>query len=246
VLFWAGRRWHDEPVVASTPADTIVVQRPWASWWPVPVAVVLALAGPVMVEDTIERIGAHVADKSNLIVLPAATNSWRGPADDPEAWRPLYRGGAVERLAHYDDATGNRVDVFVAVYGLGASDGTEMISYRNVVIADEHSNLPPEARHNVKLGGVDDPLIVREVTVQDEGRPRLVWYWFVIGDHPVADAFVAKALEAALFVTRGAQSERIVALSTPGGDDARDRLEALVRAHGTCVAHGFQRESCAP
>jgi hypothetical protein len=62
----------------------------------------------------------------------------------------------------------------------------------------------------------------------------------------VTGAFATKALEAAMVVTGGATDERIVVLSTPADDAARDRLARFVREHAACVTPGFQGAACGP
>jgi len=62
----------------------------------------------------------------------------------------------------------------------------------------------------------------------------------------VTGTFATKALEAAMVVTGGATDERIVVLSTPADDAARDRLTQFVREHAACVTPGFQGAACGP
>jgi len=247
LLFWLGRRWHDvDPPTVEASAAVVARSQSWTSWWPLPLAILVALAAPLLLNRSMERAGANLADTSRLVRLPVAANAWGGPFEAVGEWRPLYRGGLVERQARYDYRNGGSVDVFVAAYGLGNSLGAEMISYRNIIATGEHKSLASEALRRIDAADGSEALLVRELTVTDGDRSRLVWYWFVVGDRPVASNLTAKALEALLFVTGGADSERIVALSTPSNDAAAQRLEAFVQAHLPCVVDGFQRESCAP
>jgi EpsI family protein len=93
---------------------------------------------------------------------------------------------------------------------------------------------------------VDREITVRELKLDAGAETRLVWYWFVVGQRAVTGAFATKALEAAMVVTGGATDERIVVLSTPADDAARDRLARFVREHAACVTPGFQGAACGP
>ncbi len=245
-FFWIGRRWHDEPVEPKVvPArDTSVASGGMARWWPVPLAWLLIVGAPAYLASSVTQARTNLAADAELLSLPEPAPGWTGPVDGKGRWRPLYHGGLVERQAVYRDLKDKPVDVFVAVYGIGNSAGTEMISYNNIVSVEEYVNLSKDARRRITLPD-GSSLVVRELVAADAGNPdRVVWHWFVIGDRSVASEYQAKALEALAFVTRGAHSERFVAVSTPLDDAAPQRLEAFLVAHGRCAATGFRSESC--
>lgn len=244
-LFWIGRRWHDEiPAAHVAPGGSARgAAAPWISWWPLPLACFIALTGPPFVATSVARASEHLADRERLASMPAAAAGWRGPLDATGRWRPLYLGGLVERQAMYETSNDPPVDVFVSVYGLGTSVGAEMISYSNVIFPEEHESLAME-QHRVVTMPDGTSLKMREVVAGYNESRRLVWHWYVVGEQSVVNPFAAKALEALAFVTRSAQSERIVAISTPLDDSAARRLEAFLQAHGRCVALGFPVEAC--
>jgi EpsI family protein len=177
--------------------------------------------------------------------LPAVSEAWQGPTTPGSgSWRPLYSGGVVERNVRYSAPDGRDVDVFVAVYGLGRTQGAEMISYNNMLTTVDRKSLAAEV--SLRAGAVDREITVRELKLDAGAETRLVWYWFVVGQRAVTGAFATKALEAAMVVTGGATDERIVVLSTPADDAARDRLARFVREHAACVTPGFQGAACGP
>jgi exosortase A len=243
-LFWIGRRWHDD---ITTNGDAMSgargVAAPRLKWWPLPVACLLVLAGPPFVANSIARASEHLADREQLAALPAAAAGWQGPLAAGGRWRPLYLGGLIERQAVYQMPDGRPVDAFVAVYGLGTSFGAEMISYSNVIFPEEHGSLAEDAHRLVTLPD-GTSLKVREVIAGYGDDRNLVWHWFVVGERSALNPFAVKALEALAFVTRSADSERIVAIHTPLDDAAADRLEAFIHAYGRCVALGFPVEAC--
>ncbi len=243
-MFWIGRRWQDpvSTVPAAASAAGARASSAWPRWWPLPVACAVALAGPPVAADSAADALGLKANGAGLVAFPAAAPGWTGP-DAAGPWRPHYQGGLVERQAQYREAQGAPVDVFVAVYGLGTTAGTEMISYDNVVSRNEYGSLAEDERRRVVLadGGT---LQVRQLVVPEYRGERLVWHWYVIGERQTTSPYVVKALEALAFVTRSTDSERIVTVSTPLDEGAQERLQAFIAAHGSCVATGFRAEAC--
>lgn len=247
-MIWIGRRWHDE--VAVTPASGSV---PSVDAWPARlglpeiapavVALMLVAATPPYLALSLRGARAQLAESAELAVLPEGRSGWTGPQVRAGAWRPLYEGSLLQRLGSYRDPAGAYVDAFVAVYGLGTSMGAEMISYDNVLFVGEHASLAVSEARRVPLpdGG---ELAVRETQIPDRGATMLVWSWFEVGNRRVTGDFAVKAWEAAAFVLRNADSERIVTLATPLDGGARERLRQFVAAHAGCVEAGFAGKAC--
>ena len=145
----------------------------------------------------------------------------------------------------YSNPAGEEVDVFVSVYGLGTTNGNEMIAYDNVLSSREHASLVEDRRLDVSAGP-GQGFQVREVVIQDERGAFLVWQWFMVGGRPATDGFVVKGLEAAAFLVRSADDERIVTLATPLDAGSRKRLQSFLSAHPDCVRSGFAGEACRP
>jgi EpsI family protein len=182
-----------------------------------------------------------VAETTSLVALPGGREGWSGPREAPGSWRPFYGGGLVERQVAYRDADGGIVDVFVAVYGIGATAGAEMISYNNVVFHGEFVSLLHDERRIVPAGA-GDPLGVREMLIRSASGARLVWQWFMVGDRPAVHPAAVKFLEVGALVGGTATSERIVTLSTAADDGAHERLASFVAAHPECVRSGFAKD----
>jgi len=244
-MFWIGRRWHEDMAPNSTvPShEPNATTGPWTTWWPLPLACVIALSGPPFVAASIARAQTNLDDRDRLVALPAAAAKWRGPADATGRWRPLYSGGLVERQAIYQLEAGDTVDVFVAVYGLGTSIGAEMISYNNVLFPEEQGSLAKDALREVRLED-GTTFKVREVVVGFNESRQLLWQWYVVGERPVLSPFATKALEALAFVTGSAHSERIITVSTQLDDGAPARLQSFVDSYGRCAVTGFSVEAC--
>jgi exosortase A len=245
LLFWIGRRWHDEvPDCASAETTrAAAIPRSALAWVPAAASVGAVLVGPLFLSSSVAQARINLARTELLVHMPLPAAGWHGPANAGERWRPLYRGGLTEQQVTYSDRYGAAVDVFVAVYGLGTSIGAEMISYNNMIDANEHGSLAREVRIQHALPG-GHTLVARELVVNDDGTERLVWYWFMVGERPVVSKLAAKGLEALALITRDASSERIVTLSTPQGVGAGERLRAFAEAHAFCIEAGFEGEAC--
>lgn len=247
-MIWIGRRWHDEIVVTpagqSAPQIKLPPTRPGLQLFaPALVALLVVLATPPYLALSLRGARAQLAESAELAVLPEGQSGWTGPQVRDGAWRPLYEGSLLQRLGSYRDPAGAHVDAFVAVYGLGTSMGVEMISYDNVLFAGEHASLAVSEARRVPLPEGTE-LAVREIEIPDRGSTMLVWSWFEVGNRRVTGDFAVKAWEAAAFVLRNADSERIVTLATPLDGGARERLRQFVEAHAECVEAGFAGKAC--
>jgi len=244
-MFWFGRRWHDDAPSSPVPvaSGTNSSSGFGLEVWPLLLACLIAVGGPLVVQASSTKAHQLTADAQRLIVLPCAVAGWQGPIESADLWRPDYIGGIVERKARYVDRDGMGVDVFVVVYGIGTSMGTEMISHSNVISAADRRSLEKDVLRSIQLAD-GSVVVVREVALSGGSSPRLVWHWFRVGDQSAASRFTVKALEGLAFVTRGAVSERLVTVSTQLDDSAGRRLREFVRAHGQCVASGFVGEAC--
>jgi exosortase A len=247
LMFWVGRRWHDpapQPVAEGLPAASAPdAPDRRGGWLPLVAAVAMIAVGPPLLERLESRSRAAVAETASLVAVPDGRDGWSGPREAPGSWRPFYSGGLIERQVAYRDADGGIVDVFVSVYGIGATAGAEMISYNNVVFHGEFVSLLHDQRWNVPAGAAD-PLAVREMLIRSAGGERLVWQWFMVGDRPAVHPAAVKLLEVAAFFGGTAKSERIVTLSTAADDGARERLASFVAAHPECVRSGFVAADC--
>jgi exosortase A len=247
-MFWIGRRWHDDPMPAPSWLSRDGFRVPGidrtapVAWAPALVAAPILLAAPPYQAAFAVSLQQETPNAASNVRLPDGSEGWRGPATDPAAWRPLYSGAVAQKQGRYVGPDNLEVDAFVAVYGLGATNGAEMISYGNMLYAAELDSVPVVELRTVSVGNAE--LTVGEVAVPDGGAGRLVWYWYVVGNRVATDPFAVKALEAIAWITRGARTDRIITLATPMDDRAADRLESFVRAHADCVASAFHSDGC--
>jgi exosortase A len=246
VTFWIGRRWHDEdaamPAWVRTQQGLPAVGMPMGRLVAPAIALLAAVTAPAYYAQFRSELGDRATDARESIVLPSGRGTWSGPSDDGAGWRPSYSGGLVERQGSYQRAGSDRVDVFVAVYGLGGSGNAEMVSYDNVLYSEEKEVVANVTVRRLELP--DQSLAVRELVVPDGGGGRLVWHWYVVGARTTTSPYAVKALEAAAWITRKARHERVITLATQFDEDASARLEQFARAHAACVGSSFAVKAC--
>jgi EpsI family protein len=245
---WIGLRWRDTdasmPAWLEAPQPAGAARRVAAiAWLPALAAVAFLVAAAPYHEAVAAQLRDGIPNVTQSVRLPEARDPWRGPVAGERGWRPLYRRGLVELQGTYRRGEADHVDAFVAVYGLGATAGAEMISYDNVLFAEEHVTVPEVTPYEVEAQD-GRSFVVREVRVPTSHGDYLVWHWYMFEDRSVTNPYVVKALEAMAWLTREAAIERSVTLATPLGQRARERLQAFVAAHPECVASGFDAEAC--
>jgi EpsI family protein len=201
--------------------------------------------GPIYLHSASRSAVARSSSGSVPAVLPDNLPGWSGPRADPNVWKPVYSGGLMTASGVYSNPAGEEVDVFVSVYGLGTTNGNEMIAYDNVLSSREHASLVEDRRFDVSAGP-GQGFQVREVVIQDERGAYLVWQWFMVGHLHATDSFLVKGMEALAFLARSADDERIVTLATPLDAGSRGRLQSFLSAHEDCVMSGFAGEACRP
>jgi EpsI family protein len=135
------------------------------------------------------------------------------------------------------------VDVYVGLYGIGTTAGTEMISFGNRVFPTESGSLARSSKLEVAMPG-GGSIEVLELEGRTVGEAELVWQWYVIGEQPLLSPYSVKIQEAIALIARGAETERVVTIATVSDSGARERLEAFVQAHADCVRAGFAAGAC--
>jgi exosortase A len=250
VMFWIGQRWRDPQ---AAPGAMGMAVPPSAARTPrrvtdlvVATCLLLIVATPWYMSSATARSNAKAMLATSALALPAGQGAWRGPRDEFDSWRPLFRGAVTERATTYLGAAGQKVELYVGVYALGRPGEGEMISYHNRFYPQEHRSLLAE--HPVEFEVSDGAMLgARELVIPEPRGDRVVWYWFMIGEEVTTSRTAAKALEALALISGRAALGRVITLTTPAGDAdlSRRRLGAFVLAHGPCVRHGFAPGHCA-
>ena len=243
LMFWIGRRWAD-PEEAVPLAGTAATEASAAHRWLVPLlAVAIAVIGPLYLSSAQSNASAVSMAAASDVSLPSAAPGWRGPVAGATGWKPLFVDELAERSGVYEDPAGGKVDVYVGVYGLGASTGSELIGYKNRIFATEHESLAKRKVRTIGSAAAGQFEVV-EQTVQDDSGEHLVWYWYMVGDRHATTDFGVKFLEALAFASGNVSEERIITLSTPLDADSDKRIMEFAEAHLECLRSGLDSRNC--
>ncbi len=194
-----------------------------------PLAMVLLIAGPVLAAGP-AAVGAPQAVQ---LAAPALAG-WSDPQAATDSWRPVFNGAAGQVRVAYQSTTGGEVvELFHAVYTGKPRRGHNMITYGNDFYDGAHARLLSQSRQSVPLAE-GRRVTVGELRLTDTNGPRLVWYWYCVGQRCTSSPVMVKLLQAwAVWRDRAGQSS-VWALSAPMTGDAaaaaRARLRAFARA----------------
>ncbi len=212
---------HDGLVHDGTP---IRLRR--AVW---PVAIAVLVAGPALAAD----LASPAAPAAVRLVAPTLVG-WVGPQATMDAWQPVFNGAAGQvRAAYQATAGGDVVDLFRAVYTGKPRRGHSMITYGNDLYDDTHMRALSQTRHAVALAN-GRSVRAGELRLAGAGGPRLVWYWYCVGQRCTGSPVLAKLLQAWAVLGGQTVQSSVWALSAPVANDAvdvaRKDLQAFVRA----------------
>ncbi len=191
LLFALGSLFR-EPVrsgpLAATPTPPLFTLRAVSA--PLVLAAMMLGAGPAA--DA--WLSAGGADIRPVHLLALAVDGWEGPTSNVETWQPSYAEPATVLHAGYHRG-GAELGLHVLHYQQHGR-GSEVIRYDNRIPDETVWRRVAEAGRQVVLSD-GETAKVREVTMRSaDGRSRIVWYWYQVGDTPTAEPVMVKLLEA--------------------------------------------------
>lgn len=121
-------------------------------------------------------------------------DGWEGPEYGVEEWQPSYAAPAGMLHAGYRHGS---ADLGLHVFHYQQRGrGSDVIRYDNRIPDDIVWRRVAEASRQVALPG-GGTATVREITMRSaDGRSRIVWYWYQVGDMPTVNPAIVKLLEA--------------------------------------------------
>ena len=159
---------------------------------------VQAWAGAAKAPPPAEAVTLHAPD----------FGSWTAAGGAP-TWSSAFHGTDAELQQGYRRG-GERIDLQIGYYAY-QREGAEAVSDLNVVTGRSDAKVLRARDWSIQIA--DESLPIKELVVLSKGRPRLVWYWYQIGDSSTSSRLVGKMLEIKALVTGGERSAAIVAVS---------------------------------
>ena len=225
LMFWVGLRFREHIEAASAATIRYRADSRRSSYIAAAAAVLMAGWGPAAVWIAPASHPVGVVEPLNLPSVPG----WEGPAAGSGYWSPFFPG-ARQAVVSYWGAT--LVHVFAAAER--PQGGSEFFSDGNRL--DENVFWNEIAKDRIAAVG---PSSVLETTIFGDGRPMLIWAWYVIGDQTGTSEVGARLAQLrSLF---GAERHPIgfVAVAVPLGTDrevARGQMESFVADAGPNIS----------
>jgi exosortase A len=191
----------------------------------------IVILGPAYL-TTIE--GAVAAPADQQILRPRSHTTWIHQPDAPLDWRPTASGARQESMRTYYNGDA-AVSEFLAVYPLPRR-GSPLTRGGNSVAAPNGWQIEGTDRAEVSIEG--RRVTVNSVRISQDGRHRLVWWFYNVDGAVTGSTLMTRLLEARVAFQRGAHSGAVIAISTEANDLAVARnvlgrfLSAVGPVHG--------------
>ena len=219
--------WREPPVAneAPAPAPTAVKPTSGASRpaWYVAGAIVIVL----LASYSADFLWSRIAPAQPIEKLWTAPADWLAMDDPDHDWAPQLE--SVQSESAQTLTNGSReVSLFIAAYP-ATRRGVELVNPSNAVPFSGSWELLDNGRREVTIAG--KPVTVAEYLIARGGQRRIVWMWYLAGDHLTAKPVQIKLLQ---FESRLAGRPENVALfaasTTVGSETAVDDLRSFL--HG--------------
>lgn len=165
--------------------------------------------------------------------LPAGQSGWAGPYASDLPWKPKFSPGGLR--VHKQYRRGSQVvDVLLIGYGR-QRQGAEMINSDNRLFDEKLWRRTGESNQAVRLED-GDTLDVHETQLNSPAGNRILWSWYVVGNHHTASRTVGKFWGGWTRLMGHAGPSYVVMLAAPyqwspqeGRSVLRDFLHAIPR-----------------
>jgi exosortase A len=191
---------------------------PWRFATAIPVAVLLALAGPAYAA----RLDAlYPRSPLPLLQPPAAAAPWQPVADAGADWRPAVDGADREFLERFQEPGSGPVVRYIALYRLQAI-GNSLTRTGNRVADDARWQIVEYGHAKTFVGR--EPAVVASTEIISGQRHRLVWSFYVVDGKIAAGLMQAKLLQARAVLFERKPVAAFVAISA-SQNDTNDRAD---------------------
>ena len=184
----------------------------WRFATAIPVAVLLALAGPAYAA-TLDAL--YPRSPLPLLQPPAVAAAWQPVADAGADWRPAVDGADREFLEGFQEPGSGPVVRYIALYRLQAI-GNSLTRTGNRVADDARWQIVEYGHAKTFVGR--EPAVVASTEIISGQRHRLVWSFYVVDGKIAASLMQAKLLQARAVLFERKPVAAFVAISASQND----------------------------
>jgi len=235
IIFLIGSRFRDGEL--KMPSVTVSTDDPTTNSALRVLPVVAVFIGVVVAVPTGVLISNAAADRASEnsvhrkgITLPSASAAWAKQDTLAKDWNPVFVGARLSSRAEYQNGT-DSVSVMAVFYDI-QTQGAELVSAQNSLYEPVMwwTTFNKEKSFGDEDAGVRLP--VREVSVNDGQRNRLIWSWYSISGSEVSSEFLAKLTTFRALLSGDGSGAFLVALAVDYDEDIEQARGSLERFLG--------------
>lgn len=199
LLFWVGARYRDDIVTddgstvpldmnSGSSSETNVGNLKYFTYAVILVALTIFPASAWL-------LGARTASLSdiNFTFSQVLDGGWKKTEDFSGEWNPVFVGASTTKYYRYENEDGEGVMFYMAGYRSQGDDG-ELIGAHNRIYDRDQWRKIEERDRKIVLGDADF-IPIKEIKLIKGLETRIIWYWYSVAGHMVANPVSAKALE---------------------------------------------------
>jgi len=144
--------------------------------------------GPLMIYS--KNTQSSSSNNPVQLKLPLAEGEWTAIIADEDGWTPQYRGAVAYKMT-YQNRDKVTVQLYLGVYPT-QKQGEELINDLNKISDDK---MWRTSYQKAKLIEVSGRQVFEQILEKNNGKQRLVWYWYRVAEHNTVNKYQAKALQ---------------------------------------------------
>ncbi len=231
VIFLIGARFSDgmpeeeqpterEPIAQASIARVLIIL----------IAVSMTAAAGGMIPQAVAKLADADGETVGRLELPESSAGWIRQDQALSDWSPVFLGARLVDMASYvQDEQG--VSAIVVYYDT-QSQGAEIVNIENSLYDISKWWLRFDGKHRIVSGDLKTPFTVREISVNDDNRNRLIWSWYLISGAHYSSEFLAKLVTLRTAISGSRADSYLVALSVDYAGDIDRARETMATFFG--------------
>ncbi len=203
--------------------------KPSMPHWAYLLPIVLALSvGPILAH--LYQPKDNLGDPVSMVKL-SGNDTWKIGERPDSKWQPQFqRLGSLVASGSYQTEDGGAVDLFLSHYAWQEPEREAVSVINRVYEAARWSEINRKMIDEVQIGATTIDLEETLIRRGSGGEERIVWRWYLVGQHRTANKYLTKALNV-WNTLKGDPSITVFVVSTDvdgGYGDAVERMRQLV------------------